>query len=126
MKYCTHCGTQLVDEAIVCTNCGCAAVDTDADSATKSTPNPESAFAPNPTPVAQAKPESTLRIIAKILMLISCIFSAYLFLFPLAWTIPMTVHYWKNRNVGTGFKVCSLLFVNTIAGILMLCDNQDL
>ncbi len=25
MKYCTHCGKELVDDAIVCTNCGCAA-----------------------------------------------------------------------------------------------------
>jgi uncharacterized membrane protein YvbJ len=24
MKYCTHCGTELVDEAVVCTKCGCA------------------------------------------------------------------------------------------------------
>ena len=23
MKYCAKCGTQLIDEAIVCTNCGC-------------------------------------------------------------------------------------------------------
>jgi hypothetical protein len=25
MKYCTHCGKELCDEAVVCTNCGCAA-----------------------------------------------------------------------------------------------------
>lgn len=59
-------------------------------------------------------------------MLISCIVSA-IALIPLVWTIPMTVHYWRkvgnNESVGVGFKVCSLLFVNTIAGILMLCDN---
>jgi TM2 domain-containing membrane protein YozV len=24
MKYCAHCGTQLMDEAIVCVKCGCA------------------------------------------------------------------------------------------------------
>ena len=24
MKYCTHCGSELVDEAIVCPKCGCA------------------------------------------------------------------------------------------------------
>ena len=24
MKYCTHCGNQLLDEAIVCPKCGCA------------------------------------------------------------------------------------------------------
>ena len=25
MKYCTHCGEQLLDEAVVCPKCGCAA-----------------------------------------------------------------------------------------------------
>lgn len=25
MKYCSHCGKELLDEAVVCTNCGCPA-----------------------------------------------------------------------------------------------------
>lgn len=25
MKYCTHCGKELLDEAVICTNCGCKA-----------------------------------------------------------------------------------------------------
>ena len=25
MKYCTHCGNELLDEAVVCPKCGCAA-----------------------------------------------------------------------------------------------------
>ena len=41
----------------------------------------------------------------------------------------MTVHYFKctkeNRPVSTGFAVCSLLFVNTISGILMLVDKPN-
>lgn len=24
MKYCSHCGKELMDEAVVCTGCGCA------------------------------------------------------------------------------------------------------
>lgn len=24
MKYCTHCGSEIVDEAVVCPNCGCS------------------------------------------------------------------------------------------------------
>lgn len=24
MKYCTHCGKEIADEAVVCTGCGCA------------------------------------------------------------------------------------------------------
>lgn len=41
----------------------------------------------------------------------------------------MTLHYSKaikeNRPVGIGFKICAFLFVNMIAGILMLCDTKN-
>ena len=30
-----------------------------------------------------------------------------------------------DNNVGVGFKIFTLLFVNIIAGIIMLCDNDD-
>ena len=109
MKYCSHCGSQLVDDAVVCTNCGCAAEN---------------------VPVKEEKEEkNTLRMIAKIFMLLGCIGSAFLYLIPLCWTIPMTVYYWKavknNTPVSTAFKVCSLIFVNLVAGILMLCDHNE-
>lgn len=61
-------------------------------------------------------------------MIIGCISFAFLYLPTLIWTIPMTVYYWKkvndNEPVGTAFKICSLLFVNIVAGILMLCDDN--
>lgn len=104
MKYCTHCGTQLVDEAVFCTGCGCAVE----------------------TPPAK-KGTSTLATVAKIFMIIGCVVTGFS-LIPLCWTIPMTLHYCNaiknNEKVSIGFMVCSLLFVNTVAGILMLCDNN--
>ena len=50
-------------------------------------------------------------------------------LVSLVWTIPMTV-YAKNRlnaheYIGTGFKICTLLFHNLIAGIILLCMNTE-
>ncbi len=30
MKFCSKCGKEIVDEAIVCTNCGCAVADSSA------------------------------------------------------------------------------------------------
>lgn len=46
----------------------------------------------------------------------------------LAWCIPMTVKYCKalkqGRRLGVAFKVCCLIFVSPIAGILMLCDKN--
>ena len=47
---------------------------------------------------------------------------------PLAWCLPMTIVYSKSLKrgepVGTGFKVCTILFINLAAGILMFCDNR--
>lgn len=102
--YCEHCGKELADEAIVCPNCGCA---TD-NYAAKKTGNGHTA--------------------AKVFMILGCVLSAFSFLIPLAWTIPMTVIYCKRSKqgipMGTGFKVCTLLFVSLIAGILMLCEDN--
>lgn len=110
MKFCTHCGAEIADEAVVCTACGCPA---------------ETAAAVD---VNVNVGNGTLKLIAKIFMLIGCIGTAFV-LIPLCWTIPMTVHYWKaveNKTpVGIGFKVCTLIFVSLIAGVLMLCDNEE-
>lgn len=103
MKYCSKCGNELLDEAVICPKCGCSIDEKSSD-------------------------KNTIRLIAKIFMLIGCISSAFLYLIPLAWTIPMTVIYWKKvkngESVSTAFKVCSLIFVSLVAGILMLCDEE--
>lgn len=105
MKYCTHCGAEIEDNAVICLKCGCA------------TEN-------KPVKVQI----SGVKIAARIFMVIGCVFSALLFLIPLFWTLPMTVKYWyavkDNNPVSTAFKVCSLLFVSTIGGILMLCADD--
>ena len=109
MKYCKYCGAQMVDEAVFCVKCGCSAEEV--VTTKKNTDN------------------STLTTVAKVFMIIGCVLSAFYFLIPLCWTIPMTVHYCNavsaKNPVGVGFKVCSLLFVSTIAGILMLCTKDD-
>ena len=75
------------------------------------------------------KKPSDLLIAAKVLMIIFTVLSGFLIL-PLAWTIPMTVVYCskleRGETIGVGFKICCLLFVNRIAGILMLCDTSEL
>lgn len=104
MKYCTKCGHELVDEAVICTNCGCAV---------QGNKTEENA--------------SSLQKAAKILMIIATVVSG-LYIIPLAWCIPMTVSYCKKikrkEPVGMGFKICSLLFVSLVAGVLMLIDND--
>ncbi len=107
--YCKKCGHQMLDEAVICPACGAPTDNYGASS-------------------KQQRASSGERYkVAKIFMLLGCIFSGFFYLIPLAWTIPMTVHLFRAANrgeeVGMGFKVCSLLFVNTVSGILLLCDK---
>ena len=72
--------------------------------------------------------DRTLRLINFILCLVSTITCALLII-PLAWMLPMTIISWgiykgKKRNT-TAFGVCTLLFVNLIGGILLLCSHKD-
>ena len=77
----------------------------------------------------EKKQISGLLIAAKVLMIISTVLSGIV-LIPLSWTLPMTITYCKKLNsgeqIGTGFKICSLFFVSTIGGILMLCDTSQM
>ena len=117
MKYCSKCGNQLMDEAVICPSCGCAV---EGGYLARNTMNKSTA-------IVGSQPNG-LKTAAKILMIIGTVING-LYIIPLAWCIPMTVTYCnKIKNgepIGTGFKVCSLLFVSLIAGILMLCDNDQ-
>ena len=105
MKYCTHCGAEMLDDAVVCVKCGCSA-----DAPAKATDN-----------------DNTMKLLVKIFMIIGCVSIGWA-LIPLAWCIPMTVSTFKkldaDEKLSTGFKVCSLIFVNLIAGIIMLCSED--
>ena len=115
MKFCSHCGKQIEDDAVVCIGCGRMV-------------NDQPVNASEPT-VAQPVKPSALSTVALVFMIIGTIATACCTCcVGLAWCLPMTISYNKSRKngtpVSTGFKVCSLLFVNTVAGILMLCDKQ--
>lgn len=61
-------------------------------------------------------------------LLSSSIVSFLITIAPLLWMIPMTASYGKKiargEKVSVGFKICTLLFVNLLSGILMLCDKN--
>ena len=107
MKYCTHCGGELVDDAVICIHCGCQVE--------------------NKKPVVKTKDDS-MQTVVKVFMVLSCVALGWLII-PLAWCIPMTVHcftaFKKNEPLGTGFKVCTLLFVSVVAGICLLCMDDE-
>lgn len=50
-------------------------------------------------------------------------------LVSLVWTIPMTIYASRRLNahqyIGAGFKICTLLFHNLIAGIILLCMKTE-
>lgn len=72
--------------------------------------------------------DRTLRLIAFILNIVSCVSAAWLII-PLAWMVPMTVYSWSlykgKRPNTTAFGVCTLIFVNLVSGILLLVSNKD-
>ena len=119
MKYCPNCGQQIEDNAVFCSVCGKAVAPQNAAEVQNPVYN---GSAPEP-----AK-KTTIQIIAEVFMILGIISSCWL-LVPLAWTIPMTVavfrRHKRQEHIGTGLKVCILIFESLIAGILLLCDNND-
>lgn len=106
MRFCQKCGKEIMDETVICPGCGCS--------------------------VASEKKEKGgddgLAVASKIFLILGCIAQGWL-LVPLAWCLPITIsacNRMKNGEpVGTGLKVCALLFVNLIGGILLLCRSDD-
>lgn len=106
MKFCEKCGKEIADEAVVCPGCGCAIA-----------------------PVKKGKGGNDgLAVAGKIFLILGCIAQGWLLL-PLAWCLPITISInnkmKNNEPVGTGLKVCAMLFVNLIGGILLLCRSDD-
>ena len=92
-------------------------------------PAPASTPAANPAAVyPMSSQDETLRLIAFILNVISCVGIGWLII-PLAWLVPMTVHSWgiyKGTKPNTvAFGVCTLIFASLIGGILLLVSKKD-
>lgn len=105
LKYCTNCGAELNDNDTYCTRCGHT----------------------NDCTEVKNSDKSGIKFAIKFFMILGCVASALYLFIPLCWTIPMTITYFNkikiNAPISTGFKICTLLFLNVIAGILLLCDN---
>ncbi len=108
MKFCQKCGAEIHEDAVVCTKCGCSV------STEKKT--------------REVGGNDGLAIASKIFLILGCVAQGWLIL-PLAWCLPITISICdkmkRNESVGVGFKVCALLFVNLIGGILLLCRSDE-
>ena len=125
MKYCTKCGAQLMDEAMICLKCGCAT-------------------GAMRLPTAEKKRMTGLQIAATVFMCINLF--AYVFLIiglailitpwlyvlyiiPFGVMVPPMIIFEskvkQGQMIGVGLKVCILLLVSLIAGILLLCERDE-
>ncbi len=108
--FCTHCGAEINDEAFICVKCGYKVDENN--------------------PVIQIKNDrdDTMSVVIKVFLIFGCISQGWL-LIPLAWCIPITVKIFyclKNgMPISTGLKVCTLIFVNLVAGICLLCMDDN-
>ena len=118
--FCKKCGTQLGEGASFCPNCGTQVAETAAMQQPVQTT----------APVA-SKGSDGLGTAAKIFMILSCVSFgiSIIGLIALAWAIPMTISVSKKiqngEPIGVGLKICTLFFVSTLAGILLLCRKEQ-
>lgn len=136
MKFCINCGTALVDEASFCSSCGANQEVNKAEEPTypSTYETNDNGYQYQGVPTGKVT-HSGFSKAAKILMIVGIfgnIISTIIFILfplPLAWCLPMTIKYFKkvdnNEPVSVGFKVCCLIFVSTVAGIMMLCDKEE-
>lgn len=79
-------------------------------------------------PTAGSETERTLRLIAFILCIFSTVSIGWLIV-PLLWMVPMSVMCWGiyqgTRPNTVAFGVCTLIFLNFFAGILLLISKKD-
>lgn len=72
--------------------------------------------------------DRTLRLIAFILCILSTVSTGWLII-PLIWMVPMSVICWGiyqgTKPNTVAFGVCTLIFLNLLAGILLLISKKD-
>ena len=117
MKYCVKCGAEIQDDAQFCPKCG-QKVGGEVTTEVIAEPKKE------------RKRDDSLMTVALVFCIISCVIAGWAII-PLCWMIPMTVslnNKIKNKEpISVAFKVCTLLFLSFIAGIILLIgdDNDD-
>ena len=112
MKYCEKCGAEVQDDAQFCPKCGY-----------------KFGTAIKQEVVAKEhKRDDGIMTIALVFCII-CTVAAGFAIIPLCWMIPMTVSLndkIKNKEpISVAFKVCTLLFLSVIGGILLLVGDDN-
>lgn len=153
MRYCKHCGAEIDDDAVFCLNCGNKVGD-GMPQAELSKRDLALTHAAEFFMVAACAVSLVAGIAFFVLAIVGGASGVYLFdinesdggaiqmgayiaacitvaaagLLPLAYGVPMTVHVFKTERTGTPlgvrFKVCVLIFMGVIPGILLLIRHD--
>lgn len=141
-KYCSKCGNQLFEEAVICVKCGCSVGNTNGYSNQKSSSDSGLAIAAKVLSIITCVGLGIFTIMWTYISIMAFAFAGseeyevlavlgiygLVLLIILVVDICMTVSLCrklKNKEpIGIGFKICMLLFVNMIAGILLLCMKE--
>ncbi len=119
LKRCASCGAEILPHAAFCPYCGKSVngEETEERAEPKWFEEPE-----------QPVKDSNFKTAIKAFMLIGTVVYG-LYIMPLLWCVPMTMSYFKKakkrEKTSLGFKICTLFFVNVIAGILMILDPEE-
>lgn len=120
--YCHHCGKEVENGNKFCPYCG-ALQDrySEDDYYGEREANLEKPKTVKPEVSSEA--QTGLDLAVKIFMVLSCVAFGFAII-PLIWMVPMTIHAFhkadNNEEYGIGFSICSLIFVDLVAGILMI------
>ena len=105
-RYCPYCGKEVHPEAVICVNCGCSL---------------------RSLSTSSGEISDAVKVAIKVFMILGTITLAFAII-PLIWCIPMyskVNRYLEGEETLTiGFKVCVLLFVSFIAGIILLVQDN--
>ena len=128
MKYCVNCGSQLNAGDKFCPYCGSIQQPNDQTNTID-----DNIIHASSTTVESITKENnqnnSLITCTKVFLIIGTIIvSLSTYLIGILWTLPMTIHYFKKikqgQKLSVAFKVCCLLFIGIVPGILMLVDEK--
>lgn len=106
-KFCVHCGAEVNPQAVVCVHCGCSI--------------------PKANTNNNSEVKEVLVLAIKIFSIIGVIFNAFAII-PLIWCLPLyksvSKHLKGETKLSVGYKVCVLLFLNIVAGVLLLIEDD--
>lgn len=129
--YCSHCGAQNSSDSTYCYNCGEKLLKLDENNINQTT----SSYKQDYNYKNNTKSSKTYKSSSNSLGSVAFVF-CLLRTILLSWTIVLLIinifltikvynHVYKGEELTTGTKVCVLLFTSIIAGVLLLCEQDN-